>query len=89
SPARTLPDDVVREIFLASLPSENPTLCGLQAPLLLCHISHQWRMLALSTPRLWTSIHIVAPWISRASHVAGNAKFHPVGGKRRSISGSW
>ncbi|KAJ7716974.1 hypothetical protein DFH07DRAFT_347704 [Mycena maculata] len=39
-PARRVPDDVVREIFVVSLPSgENATLSGTKAPLLLCHIS--------------------------------------------------
>ncbi|KAJ7617288.1 hypothetical protein FB45DRAFT_933803 [Roridomyces roridus] len=60
SPARRTPDDVVREIFIAALPSDFPaTLSGTAAPLLLCHISQKWRALALSTPRLWTSLHVI------------------------------
>ncbi|KAJ7473008.1 hypothetical protein B0H11DRAFT_2430955 [Mycena galericulata] len=59
--ARRLPDDVVQEIFEAALPSErNAVMSESDAPLLLCHISHGWRQLAFSTPRLWSSIHIVA-----------------------------
>ncbi|KAJ7500308.1 hypothetical protein B0H11DRAFT_804914 [Mycena galericulata] len=62
SPARRLPDDVVREIFVAALPSDrNAIMSGSEAPLLLCHISQRWRNLALSTPRLWTSLHIIIP----------------------------
>ncbi|KAJ6598524.1 hypothetical protein B0H10DRAFT_2441478 [Mycena sp. CBHHK59/15] len=83
SPVRRLPDDVVREIFEASLPSEYPVLCGAKSPLLLCQICRPWRRLALSTPRLWASLHVAtAPsgdqqkvndavnvWISRSGSV--------------------
>ncbi|KAJ6619994.1 hypothetical protein B0H10DRAFT_1739000, partial [Mycena sp. CBHHK59/15] len=62
SPVRRLPDDVVQEIFAASLPSnQNTTMSGAESPLLLCHICRAWRTIALATPRLWTSLHIVAP----------------------------
>ncbi|KAJ7253516.1 hypothetical protein C8J57DRAFT_1237322 [Mycena rebaudengoi] len=62
SPARRLPDDVVREIFMASLPkNRNCAISAKDSPLLLCTICQSWRNLALSTPRMWASIHIVAP----------------------------
>ncbi|KAJ7253514.1 hypothetical protein C8J57DRAFT_625857 [Mycena rebaudengoi] len=62
SPARRLPDDVVREIFVASLPANrNCAISAKESPLLLCTICQPWRSLALSTPRIWASIHIVAP----------------------------
>ncbi|KAJ7253518.1 hypothetical protein C8J57DRAFT_1722408 [Mycena rebaudengoi] len=62
SPARRLPDDVVREIFVASLPkNRNCAISTKESPLLLCTICQSWRNLALSTPRMWASIHIVAP----------------------------
>ncbi|KAJ7919016.1 hypothetical protein B0H13DRAFT_2187275 [Mycena leptocephala] len=62
SPARRLPEDVVAEIFTASLPADrNAIMSGAESPLLLCQVSRAWRTLALSTPRLWTSLHIVAP----------------------------
>ncbi|KAJ7253524.1 hypothetical protein C8J57DRAFT_1473845 [Mycena rebaudengoi] len=62
SPARRLPDDVVREIFVASLPANrNCAISSQESPLLLCTICQSWRSLALSTPRIWASIHIVAP----------------------------
>ncbi|KAJ7253548.1 hypothetical protein C8J57DRAFT_1722435 [Mycena rebaudengoi] len=61
SPARRLPDDVVREIFVASLPANrNCAISFQESPLLLCTICQSWRSLALSTPRIWASIHIVA-----------------------------
>ncbi|KAJ7253492.1 hypothetical protein C8J57DRAFT_625535 [Mycena rebaudengoi] len=62
SPARRLPDDVVREIFVASLPANrNCAISAKESPLLLCAICQSWRHLALSTPQLWASVHIVAP----------------------------
>ncbi|KAJ7253491.1 hypothetical protein C8J57DRAFT_1473819 [Mycena rebaudengoi] len=61
SPARRLPDDVVREIFVASLPANrNCAISAKESPLLLCAICQSWRHLALSTPQLWASVHIVA-----------------------------
>ncbi|KAJ6598527.1 hypothetical protein B0H10DRAFT_1826383, partial [Mycena sp. CBHHK59/15] len=60
SPARRLPDDVVWEIFEASLPSKYAVMDGAKSPLLLCQICRPWRRLAQSTPRLWASLHVVA-----------------------------
>ncbi|KAF7374043.1 F-box domain-containing protein [Mycena sanguinolenta] len=60
SPACRLPDDVVRTIFMATLPStRNPGISPDEAPLLLVRIWKPWRDIALQTPRLWASIHIV------------------------------
>ncbi|KAJ7111848.1 hypothetical protein C8R44DRAFT_711441 [Mycena epipterygia] len=62
SPARRLPEDVVRDIFVACLPSHrNPIMAPDESPMLLCQICSAWRNVALSTPRLWTSVHIVIP----------------------------
>ncbi|KAJ7651346.1 hypothetical protein FB45DRAFT_1079122 [Roridomyces roridus] len=62
SPARRLSDDLVREIFLASLPDTgNPAFNRNESPLLVAQISTSWRRIALSTPRLWSSMHIVVP----------------------------
>ncbi|KAJ7755561.1 hypothetical protein B0H16DRAFT_1458635 [Mycena metata] len=62
SPIRRLPHDVVAEIFAACLPPDrNAVIQGTESPLLLCHICQAWRTLALSTPRLWASLHIVGP----------------------------
>ncbi|KAJ7698027.1 hypothetical protein B0H17DRAFT_340780 [Mycena rosella] len=62
SPARRLPDDIVRDIFVACLPSQrNPLIISDESPLLLCQICRAWRQLALTTPRLWASVHAVIP----------------------------
>ncbi|KAJ7923355.1 hypothetical protein B0H13DRAFT_2316545 [Mycena leptocephala] len=66
SPVRRLPDDVVREVFIATLPSSrNPAISSDEGPLLLCGICKSWRAVALATPRLWASIHIVIPAASK------------------------
>ncbi|KAJ7168681.1 hypothetical protein C8R46DRAFT_238722 [Mycena filopes] len=50
------------EIFVACLPIDrNAVIDGAESPLLLCQICQAWRTLALSTPRLWASLHVVAP----------------------------
>ncbi|KAJ6457530.1 hypothetical protein C8R47DRAFT_170014 [Mycena vitilis] len=70
SPARRLPEDVLRSIFMACLPTtRNPAINGREAPLLLGQICRAWRSVALATPRLWAAIHIVVPSNSLAQRV--------------------
>ncbi|KAJ7447144.1 hypothetical protein B0H11DRAFT_370802 [Mycena galericulata] len=82
SPARRLPDDVVREIFAATLPSDrNAIMSEEEAPLLLSHISQHWRNLAFSTPRLWSTLHIVTPPVSSLqSYIPYIPKLHQING---------
>ncbi|KAL0576095.1 hypothetical protein V5O48_005869 [Marasmius crinis-equi] len=64
SPFRRLPADVWRGIFICCLPNNKLGLCTRttsEAPLLLTTICRSWRDIALSTPRLWNSIHIYLP----------------------------
>ncbi|KAJ6507813.1 hypothetical protein C8R47DRAFT_1099622 [Mycena vitilis] len=62
SPIHRLPDDVLCEIFVSSLPhTHNAIISSREAPLLLCHVSSGWRNVALNTPRLWSSLHVVIP----------------------------
>ncbi|KAJ7502657.1 hypothetical protein B0H11DRAFT_1989518 [Mycena galericulata] len=71
APARRLPPDIVCAIFIASLPStQNCVMSGQDSPLLLCQICSAWRQLALSTPQLWASLHIVVPLRSRIDDLA-------------------
>ncbi|KAJ7153644.1 hypothetical protein C8R46DRAFT_1119459 [Mycena filopes] len=73
SPARRLPDDVVAEVFRATLPSHhNSIMSKEESPLLLCQVSQAWRALAVSTPRLWTSMHVVAPPTASRLHQLNN-----------------
>ncbi|KAJ7189153.1 hypothetical protein C8R46DRAFT_980547 [Mycena filopes] len=82
SPARKLPEDVVRAIFTACLPtSHNAVMSVHESPLLLCRICSAWRRVALSTPRLWASLHIVVP-------PAGTRRIEPAQAVRSWISRS-
>ncbi|KAJ7617444.1 hypothetical protein DFH06DRAFT_1306823 [Mycena polygramma] len=70
SPIRQLPSDVIGEIFMACIPSDqNPVMSAQTAPLLLGRICSEWRAITLSTPRLWSSIHIAEPPESLPQHV--------------------
>ncbi|KAK7001328.1 hypothetical protein R3P38DRAFT_3048545 [Favolaschia claudopus] len=61
---RRLPRDIVEAIFLACLPtSRNAAMSAQEAPLLLCRICSAWRTIALSTPRLWASLHIPVDFV--------------------------
>ncbi|KAK7005946.1 hypothetical protein R3P38DRAFT_2647635 [Favolaschia claudopus] len=62
---RRLPPDILQEIFIACLPTtRNAVMSAQEAPLLLCRICRQWRAVALSTPRLWSYLHLSAGFIS-------------------------
>ncbi|KAJ7442977.1 hypothetical protein FB451DRAFT_1376808 [Mycena latifolia] len=62
SPVRRLPLDIIQEIFTACLPTHrNCVTSALEAPVLLGCICSSWRSISLSTPRLWSRLHIVEP----------------------------
>ncbi|KAJ7762553.1 hypothetical protein B0H16DRAFT_1368751, partial [Mycena metata] len=66
SPARQLPFDLIQEIFVACLPTHrNCVMSASEAPVLLGRICSLWRAISLSTPRLWSKIHVVDPlnWV--------------------------
>ncbi|KAJ6468577.1 hypothetical protein DFH09DRAFT_1222456 [Mycena vulgaris] len=72
SPARRLPEDIVRDVFVACLPAHrNPLIISNESPLLLCQICSHWRQLALSTPRLWAAVHVVVPNEPKEQVLAG------------------
>lgn len=59
SPFCRLPDDIIREIFIACIdPTWNPAMSWREAPVLLTRISSATRCFALHTPALWAAIHI-------------------------------
>ncbi|KAJ7019210.1 hypothetical protein C8F04DRAFT_1148441 [Mycena alexandri] len=63
SPARRLPLDIIQEVFVACLPTHrNCVMSASEAPVLLGRICGLWRAISLSTPRLWSKIHIVEPF---------------------------
>ena len=57
SPFASLPPELIREIFYHCLPKK-PNFSAKSAPLLLTHVCHSWRTLALSMPTLWSRIHV-------------------------------
>ncbi|KAF8650054.1 hypothetical protein AX16_005444 [Volvariella volvacea WC 439] len=59
APIRRLPHDILREIFIQCLPTDDFALMKTsEAPLLLGRVCSAWRQVALVTPRLWQSMHI-------------------------------
>ncbi|KAF7376850.1 hypothetical protein MSAN_00102500 [Mycena sanguinolenta] len=62
SPVRRLPLDIIQELFVACLPTHrNCVMSASEAPLLLGRICSSWRAILLSTPQLWSSMHVVEP----------------------------
>ncbi|KAF9525283.1 hypothetical protein CPB83DRAFT_772315, partial [Crepidotus variabilis] len=62
SPARRLPHDILREIFLHCLPANrNPIMSASEAPMVLTRVCSSWRAVALSSPRIWARLHIPFP----------------------------
>ncbi|KAF8997046.1 hypothetical protein BDQ17DRAFT_1248965 [Cyathus striatus] len=73
SPARKLTQDIVEEIFIACLPEgRNPYMNATEAPMLLTRICSSWKRIALSTPRIWSAIHIVLPDIRKVEYPVPN-----------------
>ncbi|KAJ7479345.1 hypothetical protein B0H11DRAFT_1864179 [Mycena galericulata] len=71
SPMRRLPTDVMRLIFAETLPSgRNSSMAPEDAPLLLCQVCREWRYLAYSIPRMWSSLHMAVPAPSRVYDLA-------------------
>ncbi|KAF7325599.1 F-box domain-containing protein [Mycena kentingensis (nom. inval.)] len=61
-PIQRLPEDVLRVIFVLTLPAHrNAALDASESPLLLCSVSKHWRDLAMEMPRLWATMHLVVP----------------------------
>lgn len=66
SPHRQLPDEIWSEVFLTVHASQmldydlakNTRI--VDSPIILSHVSSQWRRVALTTPRLWSFIQIIA-----------------------------
>ncbi|KAJ7133439.1 hypothetical protein C8R44DRAFT_772426 [Mycena epipterygia] len=82
-PMANLPPELSSDIFLRCLPTapEERTPNPHQAPMIFLNICHLWRTIALSTPALWTTLHIELPgapgfehlcdrWLARAGNRA-------------------
>ncbi|KAJ7663684.1 hypothetical protein B0H17DRAFT_1092498 [Mycena rosella] len=84
TPVRRVPLDILQEIFVACLPTHrNCVMSAREAPVILGRICSAWRVLSLSTPRLWTSLHVVEPTWSF------NALFEAKWTQRLEIAKAW
>ncbi|KAJ7161183.1 hypothetical protein C8R46DRAFT_1353801 [Mycena filopes] len=68
-PVLTLPNEIVSEIFLQSIPPspDFPPLTGPCSPTILTQICRHWREITITTPALWRAISI---YIDRSSLTA-------------------
>ncbi|KAJ7811561.1 hypothetical protein B0H14DRAFT_2378290, partial [Mycena olivaceomarginata] len=61
-----LPCNVIEEIFMSCLPThQNCVMNATEAHVLLGRVYSAWRTILLSTPRLWSKLHVVklkSPW---------------------------
>ncbi|KAJ7157211.1 hypothetical protein C8R46DRAFT_959114 [Mycena filopes] len=82
-PILSLPPEITSEIFLECLPPPpSPSMGSRQqsshrnnvAPLLLFYVCRAWRKIALSTPRLWDSLHLFHSTIRRFPRTSTMAK---------------
>ena len=59
TPVHYLPMDVLGAIFYHCLATHwHPIMSSSEAPILLTHICHNWRLIALSIPQLWSRFYI-------------------------------
>ncbi|KAF7291406.1 F-box domain-containing protein [Mycena indigotica] len=75
APMRRVPEEILRLVFLETLPeNRGAAMHPSESPLLLSRVCRYWRDLALAMPKLWSSIHIVVPPVAhpRAGPVAEN-----------------
>ncbi|KAK0234331.1 hypothetical protein IW262DRAFT_145895 [Armillaria fumosa] len=60
-PIRAIPEDIIREFFIASLDTDEERKDSLNekfAPLVLSQVCRDWKTIALSTCRLWSSLRL-------------------------------
>ncbi|KAJ7473363.1 hypothetical protein FB451DRAFT_1133882 [Mycena latifolia] len=88
SPVRRLPLDIIQEIFIACMPTHrNRVMSAREAPVLLGRICNAWRAIPLSTPRLWSRLHIVEP--TRPFSSSLDALFQAKWAQRLEITKTW
>ena len=76
SPLRRLPPELLQSIFVCCLPSHrNAVMHASEAPVLLGRVCSEWRQISLSTPEVWSSLHIVPPNVNVSNLTASAARF--------------
>ena len=62
APVQSIPADIIREVFISNIPQKldycRPS--SRTAPLQVSHVCSSWRLIALDTPQLWSSVAIRA-----------------------------
>ncbi|KAF8128308.1 hypothetical protein K438DRAFT_916302 [Mycena galopus ATCC 62051] len=91
SPVRQLPLDVIEEIFIACLPTHrNCVMSAQEAPVILGRICSSWRTISLSTPRLWSRLHIVEPKLSfDLSYISASDLVEAKSVQRQEVAKAW
>ncbi|EAU83389.2 hypothetical protein CC1G_09083 [Coprinopsis cinerea okayama7 len=72
SPIRRVPEDILREIFIATIPRV-PRISCQESPQILGWVCRRWRGIALSTPRLWSVVE-VSTYFDPSSQPAGESR---------------
>ena len=87
SPARRLLPDILREIFYHCLTigGPYPILSATEAPMLVTRVCSLWRSVALSSPRIWTRLHIPLPGDPRLSSKYGKLEDQALDVRRRAF----
>ncbi|KAJ3782345.1 hypothetical protein GGU10DRAFT_81937, partial [Lentinula aff. detonsa] len=77
SPVRRIPPETLAEIFIHCLPTDSLYAVRnlAEAPLIFTTICHDWRQIALNTPRLWSSLHFFLP-----THLSDDVFFRRMAG---------
>ncbi|PPQ77804.1 hypothetical protein CVT25_015299 [Psilocybe cyanescens] len=86
SPFRRLPPEILQVIFAWCLPpTRNCVMHASEAPVLLGRVCSEWRRIALATPELWASLHVVPPNVSYTNPAASKSRFR----RKRELMEMW
>jgi hypothetical protein len=86
SPLRRLPPELLQVIFVCCLPlHRNAVMHSSEAPVLLGRVCSEWRRISLSTPEVWSSLHIVPPNVNFSNLTSSTARFE----RKRELIEMW
>ncbi|KAF8804144.1 hypothetical protein BYT27DRAFT_7107916 [Phlegmacium glaucopus] len=86
SPIRQLPPELLQVIFVYCLPSHrNAVMHSSEAPVLLGRVCSEWRQISISTPAVWSSLHIVPPNVNFSNLTSSTTRFE----RKRELIEMW
>ena len=86
SPLRRLPPELLQLIFVCCLPlHRNAVMHSSEAPVLLGRVCSEWRQISLSTPEVWSSLHIVPPNVNFSNLTSSTDRFQ----RKRELIEMW